>query len=969
MAWRDNLQAIFFSGDGIVKKLWFLAFALATAVYGQNAALPVQFCQQGGTQAALSGLLSTNYQQGIIPSCTVTVYLTGTPTLATIYSNNSGTPLSNPFTASSTGQFLVFAAVNTGYDVVLSGGISPNTYPSPVTITGVYASQDFSGASSVSNSDGSLTISPTTGAVVASLNTANANTWTAQQTFLNTSASFVVPSPDNPSSSMTNNQVFLTNGAAVSPSTITLAYSGLASNSGSTGECWNTLGGQTLCGTTWPTSGDLVVSNATNSPAGLAPVNGDCAIGAGGVWTAGSCGSGSVTASPQYEVPYYSASGTASTLTGSTGFTYTPGTPNTLNLTGLFTANGLLLNSSDNQSNWLANGMTSLPSGWNENYFSGIGVAPLYGTGTGPNVGGNTITGYYAAHAALSMSGSAIYGANDAQSYVGDGSGVEDGVLALFGNNVLSRATAAHETVAMGHSALAQTLYGPSDIFIGDHVGFSAWLTNTGYSGNTVVSSNGVFLSSNINPLLVQMAEDSLFGEYIWSYNNGATSTTYTAFGESIFGAFAGECWYNTSANLFMGAYAATVYSGSTCPATLPSGVHNIIISPGLTASDGVTYPPFSQATTATGDIGLGLKGAGTAGYPNPTLGAVTTASGVTAVGGGAFASLTTAGDGSCFGDFCGYTTTVELDGFGYLAGAANTTYTGNAYFAQGAGRYENSANNTYLGHTSGPTGPTSGYNTGEGFAALYQMTGGSGNVANGYEAGCVGTCTNDTDVGYMAASATGTAANAQWGDGTNSVSYTAQFLSWNFLDKYGNINANLILQSSAASSLASASTIAPTASITDVTGSTTIQTITVPTVLVNAGTVTGVCLRLVQAGTWSTGTSGNIALAVTPASGQVLDVCYNSTDTKWYPALASTPVRGTATLSSGTVTVSNAAACAAGSSCIYKFTNCGPNSSTAIGVLSLGTVTAGTSFVINSLSATNTVATGDASTVCWQIN
>ncbi|HEY1198439.1 MAG TPA: hypothetical protein VGG32_06910 [Thermoplasmata archaeon] len=39
--------------------------------------------------------------------------------------------------------------------------------------------------SSVSNSDGSLSISPTTGAVVASLNVGNANTWTAVQTFGN----------------------------------------------------------------------------------------------------------------------------------------------------------------------------------------------------------------------------------------------------------------------------------------------------------------------------------------------------------------------------------------------------------------------------------------------------------------------------------------------------------------------------------------------------------------------------------------------------------------------------------------------------------------------------------------------------------------------------------------------------------------------------------------------------------------
>ena len=45
------------------------------------------------------------------------------------------------------------------------------------------------GVSSVSNSDTTLTISPTTGAVVASLNLAKANTWTAAQTFsgLNTS--------------------------------------------------------------------------------------------------------------------------------------------------------------------------------------------------------------------------------------------------------------------------------------------------------------------------------------------------------------------------------------------------------------------------------------------------------------------------------------------------------------------------------------------------------------------------------------------------------------------------------------------------------------------------------------------------------------------------------------------------------------------------------------------------------------
>jgi hypothetical protein len=73
---------------------------------------------------------------------------------------------------------------------------------------------------------------------------------------------------------------------------------------------------------------------------------------------------------------------------------------------------------------------------------------------------------------------------------------------------------------------------------------------------------------------------------------------------------------------------------------------------------------------------------------------------------------------------------------------------------------------------------------------------------------------------------------------------------------------------------------------------------------------------------------------------------------------------KGRATLVAGTATVSTAAASTSGN---YTLTNCGA-SGTAIGTLSVGAVTAGTSFVINSLTATNTVATGDTSTVCWMI-
>ena len=51
--------------------------------------------------------------------------------------------------------------------------------------TGLWIAAPGGAVSSVSNSDGTLTISPTTGAVVASLALGNANTWTAVQTFTN----------------------------------------------------------------------------------------------------------------------------------------------------------------------------------------------------------------------------------------------------------------------------------------------------------------------------------------------------------------------------------------------------------------------------------------------------------------------------------------------------------------------------------------------------------------------------------------------------------------------------------------------------------------------------------------------------------------------------------------------------------------------------------------------------------------
>ena len=103
----------------------------ASLAYGQTAVLPVYDCVQNGIQAKTSGLLSSNYLQGVVPYCNIVVYLTGTTTIAT-------TSPQTPLTANANGSIPpIYAAVNQGYDIVLSGGIYPNVYTSPVTLTGV----------------------------------------------------------------------------------------------------------------------------------------------------------------------------------------------------------------------------------------------------------------------------------------------------------------------------------------------------------------------------------------------------------------------------------------------------------------------------------------------------------------------------------------------------------------------------------------------------------------------------------------------------------------------------------------------------------------------------------------------------------------------------------------------------------------------------------------------------------------
>lgn len=127
----------------IVLLLLFLSPVLVQAQTPPPSVLPLSgYCINGSKPSITSGLPSTNFNQNLIPKCTVAVFLTGTTTLATIYADPNQTPLTNPFTANQDGSWKFYVTPATPgetYDVTLSGGTAPNTYSPSRTLAGMYS--------------------------------------------------------------------------------------------------------------------------------------------------------------------------------------------------------------------------------------------------------------------------------------------------------------------------------------------------------------------------------------------------------------------------------------------------------------------------------------------------------------------------------------------------------------------------------------------------------------------------------------------------------------------------------------------------------------------------------------------------------------------------------------------------------------------------------------------------------------
>lgn len=109
------------------------------------------FCELGNRSVAVIGATSTTKVQQSFPSCTVTVFIAGTATPASICSDNLGptcTPKANPFVSDANGYWAFFAA-SAQYDVTFTGGTSPNIFPSPFTRASLMVPSPFTGTTAV----------------------------------------------------------------------------------------------------------------------------------------------------------------------------------------------------------------------------------------------------------------------------------------------------------------------------------------------------------------------------------------------------------------------------------------------------------------------------------------------------------------------------------------------------------------------------------------------------------------------------------------------------------------------------------------------------------------------------------------------------------------------------------------------------------------------------------------------------
>jgi hypothetical protein len=228
--------------------------------------------------------------------------------------------------------------------------------------------------------------------------------------------------------------------------------------------------------------------------------------------------------------------------------------------------------------------------------------------------------------------------------------------------------------------------------------------------------------------------------------------------------------------------------------------------------------------------------------------------------------------------------------GIGPSSGLTNTTIGNDSFLANTTGN-----GNVAVGADSLKVNTTGISNVAVGFGAMIANVSGGNNVAMGLLALGAATGSFNTAIGRNAGGSITTGAkntiigNYSGNGGGLDIRTASNYVVlsdgdgnprayWNGADAtFG----GLIGTSAAAATIASATTIAPTKSITFISGTAAVVTITAATSFAAAGG----SITLIPTGAFTWTTAGNIAVAGTAVVSRALTMTYDSGTSKWYPS------------------------------------------------------------------------------------
>jgi len=294
--------------------------------------------------------------------------------------------------------------------------------------------------------------------------------------------------------------------------------------------------------------------------------------------------------------------------------------------------------------------------------------------------------------------------------------------------------------------------------------------------------------------------------------------------------------------------------------------------------------------------IGAGALGSNDSGLYNTAIGAgalslVFDGQENTAVGTGALEALVDGSENIAFGRSALGSLVNGLQNtaigksamFDAVDGIGNVAIGGNALTANISGSY-----NVAIGDLCLISGECTG-NVANGRSTLQHITTGDNNVALGYQAGKrrgtgVLTLLSATESIFIGntARASASAMTREIVIGSNAVGLGSETTVIGVSTTLGNRIFGVASTGQVAPTVASATTIAPTKTITFISGTTAIATITAPSLIAT----TGGQITLIPTGIFTTTTvGGNIALASTAVVSKALIMTYDAGTAKWYPS------------------------------------------------------------------------------------